>query len=163
MNKNVNRKRDTSRKNATLSFIGFFLKRIGWDAKLKGNSYYVNLGCDSNLVIGFWDGRLSVAVVIRANWEDVDELLVFASLTMTRTTLTKIFLHPENEEMNIWFCSESYCKTRGEFKRVFDGLFKLLMESVRTFIEIRNALIVPIRVDTMSSIVASRMGKQRPS
>lgn len=163
MNKNANMKRGTSRKNATLSFIGVFLKRIGWDAKLRGNSYYVSLGCDSNLVIGFWNGRLSVAVVIRANWEDVDELLVFASLTMTRTTLTKVFLHPEDEEMNIWFCSESYCKTRGEFIGVFDGLFKLLMESVRTFIEIRNTITAPIQVETMSSIMASRIGKQRPS
>ena len=82
-------------KRMTLPFIGKSLKSMGMEAQRDGNAYYVDLGHDSCLVIGFRRGRISVAVVMPADWDAVEELLFFASLTMASTTPTKVVLGRE--------------------------------------------------------------------
>ena len=138
----------------TLPFIGRSLKSMGMEAQRDGNAYYVDLGHDTCLVIGFRRGRISVAV---------EELLFFASLTMASTTLTKVFLLPEDEEMNIWFSAESFCKTRGEFEEVFDALFKQLMKSVRTFVDIRDNISETMQAQSLAAFVAGQAENQQPS
>lgn len=150
-------------KRMTLPFIGRSLKSMGLEAKKDGNAYYVDLGHDSCLVIGFRRGRISVAVVMPADWDAVEELLFFASLTMASTTLTKVFLLPEDEEMNIWFSAESFCKTRGEFEVVFDALFKQLMKSVRTFVNIRDNVAEVIQTESMGAFMMHQTENQQPS
>jgi hypothetical protein len=154
---------DSSLKNATLPFIGKCLKNMGIDAKKNGNSFYVDLGYESSLVIGFRRGRISVAVVMPAQWEEVEKLLFLASLTMARTTLTKVFLDPEEEEMNIWFSVESLCRKRGEFEEVFDTLFKQLIKSVRLFVDIRDSIMDTMQAESMAALLASQVENQQPS
>lgn len=150
-------------KRMTLPFIGKSLKSMGMEAQRDGNAYYVDLGHDSCLVIGFRRGRISVAVVMPADWDVVEELLFFASLTMASTTLTKVFLLPEDEDMNIWFSAESFCKTRGEFEEVFDALFKQLMKSVRTFVDIRDNISETMQAQSLAAFVAGQAENQQPS
>ena len=59
---------DPNLKSATLPFIGRCLKSMGMNATREGDSYYVDLGFESNLVIGFRRNRISVAVVMPAGY-----------------------------------------------------------------------------------------------
>ena len=65
----VNTTMDPALKSTTLPFIGRCLKSMGMEATRDGDSYYVDLGFESNLVIGFRRGRISVAVVMPAGWD----------------------------------------------------------------------------------------------
>lgn len=150
-------------KRMTLPFIGKSLKSMGMEAQRDGNAYYVDLGHDSCLVIGFRRGRISVAVVMPADWDAVEELLFFASLTMASTTLTKVFLCPEGEEMYIWFSAECFCKTRGEFEGIFDALFKQLMKSVRRFVEIRDSVAEAMQAESIAAFMMHHAETQQPS
>lgn len=154
---------DPNQKRATLPFIGRCLKDMGMYATRGGNSYYVDLGYESNLVISLQRGRISVAVVMPAGWEDIEEQLVLASMTMARTRLVKVFLCPEEDEMNIWFSAESFCKTRGDFEIVFDALFNLLMRSVRLFLKIRDRMAKGMKALSMAEFMMSRTESQKPS
>lgn len=150
-------------KRMTLPFIGKSLKSMGMEAQRDGNAYYVDLGHDSCLVIGFRRGRISVAVVMPADWDAVEELLFFASLTMASTTLTKVFLCPEGEEMYIWFSAECFCKTRGEFEGIFDAMFKQLMKSVRRFVEIRDSVAEAMQAESIAAFMMHHAETQQPS
>ena len=154
---------DPGLKSTTVPFIGRCLKSMGMNATRDGDSYYVDLGYDSNLVIGFRRGRISVAVVMPAGWEELEEQLLLASMTMASTLLTKVFLSPEGEEMNIWFSAESLSKTRGEFEGVFDALFKQLMKSVRTFVEIRERIAEGMQACSMATLMMNQTENQQPS
>ena len=159
----VNTTMDPALKSTTLPFIGRCLKSMGMEATKDGDSYYVDLGFESKLVIGFRRGRISGAVVMPAGWDEIDELLFLASMTMASTTLTKVFLCPEGEEMYIWFSSECFCKTRGEFEGIFDALFKQLMKSVRKFVEIRDSLVEMMEAESMAKFMMSQVVNQQPS
>lgn len=159
----VNTTMDPALKSTTLPFIGRCLKSMGMEATRDGDSYYVDLGFESNLVIGFRRGRISVAVVMPAGWDDIDEQLFLASMTMASTTLTKVFLCPEGEEMYIWFSSECFCKTRGEFEGIFDALFKQLMKSVRRFVEIRDSVAEAMQAESIAAFMVHQAENQQPS
>ena len=159
----VNTKVDPSLKSATLPFIGRCLKGMGMEATRDGDSYYVDLGFDSNLVIGFRRGRISVAVVMPTGWDVIDEQLFLASMTMASTTLTKVFLCPEGDEMYIWFSAECFCKTRGEFEAIFDALFKQLMKSVRRFVEIRDSVAEAMQAESIAAFMVHQAENQQPS
>ena len=150
-------------KNATLPFIGRYLKSIGMDAIRDGDSFYVDLGFDSNLVIGFRRGRISVAVVMPTGWDEIEEQLFLASMTMASTTLTKVFLCPEGEEMYIWFSAECFCKTRGEFEAIFDALFKQLIKSVRIFVEIRDRVAEAMQAESIAAFIMQQAKDQQSS
>ena len=159
----VNTTMDPALKSTTLPFIGRCLKSMGMEATRDGDSYYVDLGFESKLVIGFRRGRISVAVVMPAGWDEIDEQLFLASMTMASTTLTKVFLCPEGEEMYIWFSAECFCKTRGEFEGIFDAQFKQLMKSVRKFVEIRDSLVEMMEAESMAKFMMSQVVNQQPS
>ena len=159
----MNTTMDPALKSTTLPFIGRCLKSMGMEATRDGDSYYVDLGFESNLVIGFRRGRISVAVVMPAGWNEIDEQLFLASMTMASTTLTKVFLCPEGEEMYIWFSAECFCKTRGEFEAIFDALFKQLMKSVRRFVEIRDSVAEAMQAESMAAFMMHQVESQQPS
>ena len=159
----VNTTMDPALKSTTLPFIGRSLKSMGMEATREGDSYYVDLGFESNLVIGFRRGRISVAVVMPAGWDEIDEQLFLASMTMASTTLTKVFLCPEGEEMYIWFSAECFCKTRGEFEGIFDALFKQLMKSVRRFVEIRDSVAEAMQAESIAAFMMRQAETQQPS
>ena len=159
----VNTTMDPALKSTTLPFIGRCLKSMGMETTREGDSYYVDLGFESNLVIGFRRGRISVAVVMPAGWDEIDEQLFLASMTMASTTLTKVFLCPEGEEMYIWFSAECFCKTRGEFEAIFDALFKQLMKSVRRFVEIRDSVAEAMQAESMAAFMMHQAESQQPS
>ena len=154
---------DPALKSTTLPFIGRCLKSMGMEATRDGDSYYVDLGFESNLVIGFRRGRISVAVVMPAGWDEIDEQLFLASMTMASTTLTTVFLCPEGEEMYIWLSSECFCKTRGEFEGIFDALFKQLMKSVRRFVEIRDSVAEAMQAESIAAFMVHQAENQQPS
>ena len=159
----VNTTMDPALMSTTLAFIGRCLKGMGMEATRDGDSYYVDLGFESNLVIGFRRGRISVAVVMPAGWDEIDEQLFLASMTMASTTLTKVFLCPEGEEMYIWFSAECFCKTRGEFEGIFDALFKQLMKSVRRFAEIRDSVAEAMQAESIAAFMMHQAETQQPS
>lgn len=159
----VNTTMDPALKSTTLPFIGRCLKSMGMETTREGDSYYVDLGFESNLVIGFRRGRISVAVVMPAGWDEIDEQLFLASMTMASTTLTKVFLCPEGEEMYIWFSAECFCKTRGEFEAIFNALFKQLMKSVRRFVEIRDSVAEAMQAESMAAFMMHQAESQQPS
>lgn len=159
----VNTTMDPALKSTTLPFIGRCLKSMGMEATRDGDSYYVDLGFESNLVIGFRRGRISVAVVMPAGWDEIDEQLFLASMTMASTTLTKVFLCPEGEEMYIWFSSECFCKTRGDFEGIFDALFKQLMKSVRRFVEIRDSVERVKQAESIAEFMVNQEANVSPS
>ena len=159
----VNTKVDPNLKSATLPFIGRCLKGMGMEATRDGDSYYVDLGFESNLVIGFRRGQISVAVVMPAGWDEIDEQLFLASMTMASTTLTKVFLCPEGEEMYIWFSAECFCKTRGDFEGIFDALFKQLMKSVRRFVEIRDNVEEKMQAESIAAFMMHQVENQQPN
>ena len=159
----VNTTMDPALMSTTLPFIGRCLKSMGMEATRDGDSYYVDLGFESNLVIGFRRGRIWVAVVMPAGWDEIDEQLFLASMTMASTTLTKVFLCPEGEEMYIWFSAECFCKTRGEFEGIFDALFKQLMKSVRRFAEIRDSVAEAMQAESIAAFMMHQAETQQPS
>lgn len=106
-------------KSVTLSFIGKRLKGMGMNDQKQGGAYCVNLGKDKTLVVGLQSRLLAVSVIMPARLGNVKELLFMANLTMASTVLTKVFLRPEGEKMNIWFSAEGLCRTRAEFDDVF--------------------------------------------
>ena len=159
----VNTTMDPALKSTTLPFIGRCLKSMGMEATRDGDSYFVDLGFESNLVIGFRRGSISVAVVMPTGWDEIDEQLILASMTMASTTLTKVFLCPEGEEMYIWFSAECFCKTRGEFEGIFDALFKQLMKSVRRFVEIRDSVAEAMQAESIAAFMMHHAETQQPS
>ena len=154
---------DPNSKSVTLPFIGRSLKSMGMDAKRDGDAYYVDLGFNSNLVIGYRRGKISVAVAMPAHKEEIEEHFVIASAVMVRTMLTKVFLTPEGDEMIIWFSAESFCKIRGEFEVIFDALYRLLMKSVRMFVEIRESIADDMQALSMATLMLGTSENQKPS
>lgn len=154
---------DSALKGITLPFIGRCLKRMGMEAQRDGDSYYADLGLKSKLAIGFHSGRISVAVVMPADSDEIDEQLFLASMTMASTTLTKVFLNPDGDEMYIWFSAEYFCKTRGEFEIVFDALFKQLMKSVRRFVEIRDSIARVKQAESIAAFMVNQEANVSPS
>ena len=163
MRTEVNTTMDSALKSITLPFIGRCLKSMGMEATRDGDSYYVDLGFESKLVIGFRRGSISVAVVMPTGWDEIDEQLFLASMTMASTTLTKVFLCPEGEEMYIWFSAECFCKTCGEFEGIFDALFKQLMKSVRRFVEIRDSVAEAMQAESIAAFMMHHAETQQPS
>ena len=159
----VNTTMDPALKSTTLPFIGRCLKSMGMEATRDGDSYYVDLGFESKLVIGFRRGSISVAVVMPTGWDEIDEQLFLASMTMASTTLTKVFLCPEGEEMYIWFSAECFCKTCGEFEGIFDALFKQLMKSVRRFVEIRDSVAEAMQAESIAAFMVNQEANLSPS
>ena len=159
----VNTTMDPALKSTTLPFIGRCLKSMGMEATRDGDSYYVDLGFESKLVIGFRRGSISVAVVMPTGWDEIDEQLFLASMTMASTTLTKVFLCPEGEEMYIWFSAECFCKTCGEFEGIFDALFKQLMKSVRRFVEIRDSVERVKQAESIAAFMVNQEANLSPS
>ena len=154
---------DPNSKSVTLPFIGRSLKSMGMDATRNGDAYYVDLGFNSNLVIGYRRGKISVAVAMPTVKEEIEEHFVIASAVMVRTMLTKVFLVPEGDEMIMWFSAESFCKVRGEFEVIFDALYKILMKSVRTFVEIRESVTEDMQALSMASLMLGQSENQKPS
>ena len=152
-------------KSVTLPFIGRSLKSMGMDATLNGDAYYVDLGFNSNLVIGYRRGKISVAVAMPTDKEEIEEhfVIAIASAVMVRTMLTKVFLVPEGDEMIMWFSVESICKVRGEFEVIFDALYKILMKSVRTFVEIRESVTEDMQALSIASLMLGQSENQKPS
>lgn len=154
---------DSALKGITLPFIGRCLKRMGMEVQRDGDSYYADLGFKSKLAIGFRSGRISVAVVLPADSDEIDEQLFLASMTMASTTLTKVILNPDGDEMYIWFSAECFCKTRGEFEGVFDALFKHLMKSVRRFVDIRDSIARVKRAESIAAFMVNQEANLSPS
>lgn len=154
---------DPSSRSVTLPFIGRSLKSIGMDAIRNGDAYYVDLGFNSNLVIGYRRGKISVAVAMPTDKEEIEEHFVIASAVMVRAMLTKVFLAPEGNEMIIWFSAESFCKVRGEFEVIFDALYKILMKSVRTFVEIRESVTESMQALSMATMMLGQSENQKAS
>ena len=150
-------------KSVTLPFIGRSLKSMGMDATRNGDAYYVDLGFNSNLVIGYRRGKISVAVAMPTDKEEIEEHFVIARAVMVRTMLTKVFLVPEEDEMIMWFSVESFCKVRGEFAVIFDALYKILMKSVRTFVEIRKSVTEDMQALSMASLMLGQSENHKPS
>lgn len=163
MRTEVNTTMDSALKSITLPFIGRCLKRMGMEAQRDGDSYFADLGFKSKLAIGFRSGRISVAVVMPADSDEIDEQLFLASMTMASTTLTKVFLNPDGDEMYIWFSAECFCKTRGEFEGVFDALFKQLMKSVRRFVEIRDSIARVKQAESIAAFMVHQEANQQVS
>lgn len=154
---------DSALKGITLPFIGRCLKRMGMEVQRDGDSYYADLGFKSKLAIGFRSGRISVAVVLPADSDEIDEQLFLASMTMASTTLTKVILNPDGDEMYIWFSAECFCRTRGEFEGVFDALFKQLMKSVRRFVDIRDSIARVKRAESSAAFMVNQEANLSPS
>lgn len=154
---------DSALKGITLPFIGRCLKRMGMEVQRDGDSYYTDLGFKSKLAIGFRSGQISVAVVMPADSDEIDEQLFLASMTMASTMLTKVFLNPDGDEMYIWFSAECFCKTRGEFEGVFDALFRHLMKSVRRFVEIRDSVDRVTQAESIAAFMVNKEANQSPS
>ena len=150
-------------KSVTLPFIGRSLKSMGMDATRNGDAYYVDLGFNSNLVIGYRRGKISVAVAMPTDKEEIEEHFVIARAVMVRTMLTKVFLVPEEDEMIMWFSVESFCKVRGEFEVIFDAHYKILMKSVRTFVEIRKSVTEDMQALSMASLMLGQSENHKPS
>lgn len=163
MRTEVNTTMESALKGITLPFIGRCLKRMGIEAQRDGDSYYVDLGFKSKLAIGFRSGRISVAVVMPADSDEIDEQLFLASMTMASTMLTKVFLNPDGDEMYIWFSAECFCKTRGEFEGVFDALFKQLMKSVRRFVKIRDSVERVKQAESIAEFMVNQEANLSPS
>ena len=163
MRSEVNTTMDSALKGITLPFIGRCLKRMGMKAQRDGDSYYVDLGFKSKLAIRFRSGWISVAVVMSADSDEIDEQLFLASMTMASTMLTKVFLNPDGDEMYIWFSAECFCKTRGEFEGVFDALFKQLMKSVRRFVEIRDSVERVKQAESIAAFMVNQEANLSPS
>ena len=98
-----------------------------------------------------------------AHKEEIEEHFVIASAVMVRTMLTKVFLTPEGDEMIIWFSAESFCKIRGEFEVIFDALYRLLMKSVRMFVEIRESIADDMQALSMATLMLGTSENQKPS
>lgn len=163
MRSEVNTTMDSALKGITLPFIGRCLKRMGMKAQRDGDSYYVDLGFKSKLAIRFRSGWISVAVVMSADSDEIDEQLFLASMTMASTMLTKVFLNPDGDEMYIWFSAECFCKTRGEFEGVFDALFKQLMKSVRRFVKIRDSIARVKQAESIAAFMVNQEANLSPS
>lgn len=154
---------DPNTMSVTLPFIGRSLKSMGMDATRNGDAYYVDLGFNSNLVIGYRRGKISVAVAMPTDKEEIKEHFMIAIAVMVRTMLTKVFLVPEEDEMIMWFSVESFCKVRGEFEVIFDALYKILMKSVRTFVEIRESVTEDMQALSIASLMLGQSENQKPS
>lgn len=118
----------------TIPYIGKYLKSSGLEVKLDGNAYYADLVQEKDMLIGFKDDKLKVAVAL-----------------------------PEDDGTNMWFAVEVFCKTRSQFKEIIGQTFKLLLESVRTYINIREDVEESIRIKMMTEYMVSRESEIRPN
>ncbi len=155
--------KDPSQKKVTLPFIGRHLRDSGFEATREGTVYYVDIAQESDMIIGFENNRLSVEVAMPINEEEFDAVAILSNITMAATTLTKIFLIPEEDETNLWFSVETICKTRGQFEEAIDIMLKQLLESVRKFIEIREELEKAAQLDMMATCLANQNSGKQPS
>ena len=151
------------RTTLTLPFIGKYLKASGLDVKRDGNAYYADLAQEKDLLVGLKKGKLSVAVALPVNEEETETVSMLADITMASTMMTKVFLVPEEDGMNMWFAVETFCKTRGQFEEIFDPTFKLLLESVRTYVKIREEVEEAMQIETMTDYLMSRTSEVQPS
>lgn len=151
------------RTSLNLPFIGKYLKSSGLDVKREGNTYYADLAQEKDLLVGLKKGKLSVAVALPVNEEETETVSMLADITMASTMMTKVFLVPEEDGMNMWFAVETFCKTRGQFEEIFDPTFKLLLESVRTYVKIREEVEEAMQIETMTDYLMSRTSEVQPS
>lgn len=151
------------RTTLTLPFIGKYLKASGLDVKRDGNAYYADLAQEKDLLVGLKKGKLSVAVALPVNEEETETVSMLADITMASTMMTKVFLVPEEDEMNMWFAVETFCKTRGQFEEIFDPTLKILLGAVRTYAKIREEVEKAMQIETMTDYLMSRTSEVQPS
>ena len=163
MKKEVKAMEENDARSVTLPFIGKRLKGMGMDVQKQGRTYCVDLSKDKTLVVGLEGGLLAVSVMMPARWDNVEELLFMANLTMASTVLTKVFLRPEGEKMNIWFTTEGFCSTSGKFDEVFCSLFKKMMKTVRCFINLSIDIEEMRKDEEMEELMMRQTQRQLPS
>lgn len=163
MKKEVKAEGENAARSVTLPFIGKRLKGMGMDAIKQSGAYCVAVGKDKTLIVGMECGLLAVSVMMPAPWDNVEELLFMANLTMASTVLTKVFVRPEGEKMNLWFSAEGICRTRGEFDDVFGALFKKMMKAARCFMDLSIDIDEMRKDEAIEELVMMQAQKQQPS
>lgn len=146
--------RDDGKKRLTLPYIGRCLTEFGLDVERRDSSIALDLGCDAKLIIGIKNGVLSVAAALPSHNEDEDILYLILNITMSKTMMTKAFIKSEKKKDIIWFTVDTFCKTRKGFKPAFDRSFKILIKSVRTFMEIREYILNAVETETLRVMIS---------
>ena len=157
------RQDDSTLKRVTLPYIGRVLKDSGIELKRDGKAYYASLAQERDMIVGLQNSKLTVAVALPVNEEEIDNVRMLADLTMASTMMTKVFLTSGDDGMNMWFAIDTFCKTRGQFEEIFGLTFKQLLQSVRKYISIRNEIEKEMQAEAMVSYLMERQPKGQPS
>lgn len=160
----VNNPADDRMKRATIPYIERYLKKSGLNVQRDNKSLFVNFGYNLGFHVCFQKSKLSIAVALPVCEDEAEETIIIANITMAYTMMTKVFLlHDDNEDLNLWFTVESFCKTRSEFERDFDSSFKLLLNSVKTYIKIRKEIMEAKEAKTIINLIMEHNDKGQPS
>lgn len=143
----------------TLPYIGRYLKEAGLDATRREKSFFVDLGFESGLMVGLNEGALSVAVTIPTDEEHADMALAQANLTMASTTMTKVFLQTEEDDMSMWFAVESFCRTRSEFDKIIEQMLNMLLNSVKMYFSFKEELLETENAGVLLDFLSAQCGK----
>lgn len=165
MSEVVNNPADDRMKRATIPYIERYLKKSGLNVQRDDKSLFVNLGCNLGFNVCFQKSKLSIAVALPVCEDEAEETIIIANITMAYTMMTKVFLlhDDDNEDLNLWFSVESFCKTRSEFERDFDTSFKLLLDSVKTYSKIRKEIMEAKEAEAIINLMMGHSEKGQPS
>lgn len=154
---------DRGNSRVTLSFIGKYLKNSGIDFRRDGDAFYADIAQEGDFLIGLKKGKLTIALALFVNEEEEETASMLAGLTMARTMMTKIFLSPGEEGMNIWFVVDAFCKTRYQFEEVFEPAFTQIHKSMDTYLKLRGGFVDMVRKEALANFLMEQTSNAKPS
>lgn len=160
----VNGEKTYSTKKVSLSYIKRYLKNAGLEVKRDGDSCYVCLAQEKDLLIRWKRGVLSVAVALSVADGEMETASIIANATMLNTDMTKVFLVSNEEEgTNLWFAIETICMTREHFEEMFGLIFKQLLRTVKKYVDFRHDVEKVMRDEAVVSFIMDMRRDSPPS
>lgn len=140
-------------KKLTLPYIGRFFKKEGFNVRRDKGSLFIDLGQEHGFRIGLEKNVFSISFALPTHDDNTSDIMFLADTTMAVTNMTKIFLTPNSDSADLVFSTESICATRQAFESIINRTLSSLMDTVKTYFEIRKEAESAARQEAISKFM----------
>lgn len=140
-------------KKLTLPYIGRFFKKEGFNVRRDKESIFIDLGQEPGFRIGLEKNVFSISFALPMHDGNTGDIMFLADTTMAVTNMTKIFLTPNGDSADLVFSTESICATRQAFESIINRTLSSLMDTVKTYFEIRKEAESAARQEAISKFM----------
>lgn len=150
-------------KKLTLPYIGRFFKKEGFNVRRDKGSLFIDLDQEHGFRIGLEKNVFSISFALPTHDDNTNDIMFLADTTMAVTNMAKIFLTPNGDSTDLLFSVESICTTRQAFESIINRTLSSLMDTVKTYFEIRKEAESAARQEAISKFMMAHCRQLQPS